>query len=223
MRTEPRAILERARTLDACAVSDAIDALGLPSGALSGPLPVWEGVRAVGWAVTTQLVAGTRPRGTPPVHLGAAAIERATADHVIVIANDAGTSMGSWGGLLSTAASLRAIAGVVTSGACRDVDEARALRFPVFAARPALRTARGRASEVSCGQPVTIDGVLVESNDLVVADGSGVVIVAAATVEAVLARAEEIAARERAMMARLREGIPVTRILGGDYEHMLDS
>jgi 4-hydroxy-4-methyl-2-oxoglutarate aldolase len=215
-----RDVVKRARALDACSVSDAMDALGLASGVLAGPLPVWEGARAAGRAITTQLVAGPPP-GARVAHLAAAAIERATADDLIVIATDAGTSMGSWGGLLSTAASVRSIAGVVTNGACRDVDEARDLRFPVFAARPALRTARARASEISSGQPVTIDGVLICSGDLVVADGSGVVIVRAAYAADVLVRAEEISAKERAMQQSLRNGVPVTRVLGGEYEHML--
>jgi regulator of RNase E activity RraA len=41
----------------------------------------------------------------------------------------------------------------------------------------AYAIARARASEISCGQPVTIGGVLIKNGYLVVGDGSVVVVV----------------------------------------------
>jgi len=37
----------------------------------------------------------------------------------------------------------------------------------------------------------------------------------------VLEAAEAVAARERAMVAALREGTPISKVMGGDYETML--
>ena len=215
-------LVARLVPLDVCCVSDALDALGL-EGVVDGLSPVWESARVVGRAVTTKLVPGSPPAGSPPVHLGARAIEAADPGDVIVVDNAGRATMGSWGGLLAMAASIRGVAGVVLDGACRDVDEARELRFPAFARGGAVRTARARVYEESCGEPVSLSGVTVHPGDIVMADGSGVAVLAAGEAERVVERAEQINRRERAMAERLRAGDRVSEVLGASYEHMLKS
>jgi 4-hydroxy-4-methyl-2-oxoglutarate aldolase len=219
----PLDVVTRLARLDVCCLSDAMEALGLPSGVVDGLQPVWEGAKLTGRAVTTRLALGPPPPGTPPVHLGARAIEAADVGDVIVIDNGGREAMGSWGGLLSSAAALRDVAGVVTDGCCRDVDEARALGFAVFARAGAVRTARGRVHEESSGTPVSLSGVTVNPGDVVAADGSGVVVIPADHAEAVAVRAERIAHREAGMLASLRAGTPVSEVLGASYEHLLRS
>lgn len=214
----PEDIVARCRRVDTCALSDAADALGAGAAVADGLRPMWEGARAAGRAVTTQLAEGPAVRSS--VHLGARAIERAGSDDVIVVANEGRTGMGSWGGLLCLAASLRGAAGVVADGALRDVDEARELRFAVFARAGTPRTARGRAHEESCGEPVRVSGVDVHPGDLIVADGSGVLVVLWAAAGDVLLRAEELARREAQMASRLRAGEPAPAVLGQAYESM---
>lgn len=218
---ERAALVQQLSSLDVCTVSDALDACGI-EGYAAELIPMWEGARVVGMAVTTKLDAGPPPVGARPVHLGARAIEAARPGDVIVVDNGARVAMGSWGGLLSLAASLRGVAGVIADGACRDVDEAREMAFPVFARRGVAPTARGRVHEASCNEPVHLDGVPVRPGDLVMADGSGVVVVPAEKAEAVVARAEQIARREAAMQDRLRQGDTVSQVLGASYEQMLD-
>lgn len=214
-------LMAKVRLLDACTISDALDAIGI-TGVVDGILPLWQGARAVGPAMTCALADGPPPPTASPVHLGARAIAATRPGDVIVVANQGRDTMGSWGGLLSLAASLRGVAGVVLDGACRDVDEARELGFAAFARRPALRTARGRVHEVGFGEPVSFCGVSVTPGDLVVADGSGVVFVPSDAIEAVVAAAEAIAAKEEAMRGRLYGGRPITEVLGTSYERMLD-
>lgn len=218
---ETATLVRRLQPLDVCAVSDALDACGI-EGYVPTLVPLWEGARVVGTAVTTKLDSGPPPAGMPPVHLGARAIEAAGPGDVIVVDNDGRDTMGSWGGLLSLAASLRGVAGVVADGACRDVDEARQMAFPVFARRGVAPTARGRVHESSCNEPVRLAGVTVRPGDIVMADGSGVVVVPVDRAEEVVARAEQIARREAAMQERLRKGDSVSQVLGASYEHMLD-
>jgi 4-hydroxy-4-methyl-2-oxoglutarate aldolase len=214
-------LVNRLSRLDVCAISDALDALGIDGQVVDGLAPVWEGAKVVGVAVTTALVEGPPPPDAPPVHLGARAIEASPPGAVIVIDNGGRDSMGSWGGLLSAAAARRGVAGVITDGACRDVDEARELGFAVFARKGAVRTARGRVHESSCGAPVSLAGVPVRPGDIVAADGSGVVVIPAEQAESVCERAEYIARREAAMLASLRAGQTVSAVLGGSYEHLL--
>lgn len=215
------ALVHRLRSLDVCAVSDALDSSGI-DGYVSPLMPLWEGARVVGTAVTTKLEAGPPSPESPTVHLGARAIEAARPGDVIVVDNGGRDTMGSWGGLLSLAASLNGVAGVIIDGACRDVDEAREMAFPVFARRPVAPTARGRVHETSCNQPIHLAGIPVRPSDIVMADGSGVVVVPAERAAEVVARAEQIARREQAMQARLRDGDAVSDVLGASYEHMLD-
>ncbi|MFF3573943.1 RraA family protein [Nocardia jiangxiensis] len=209
----------RLARLDTCVLSDALDILKLP-GVVTGPAALWAGARLAGPAVTVKLAAGVFDAEQRRVHLGARAIERSEPGSVIVVDNAGRTEMGGWGGLLSLAAHRAGVAGVVLDGACRDVDEARELGFPVFARCGVPRTARRRVYEESTGEPVCIGGVTVAAGDFVVADGSGVVVLPRARVEEIIGEAERLAEREREMVARLTIGERVGVVLGGNYESM---
>ncbi|MGE5291461.1 MAG: RraA family protein [Micromonosporaceae bacterium] len=213
-------------TLDTCTVSDALDRLRLP-GAVTGLQAITAGWRIAGRVITVELNAAggvsAQVAGKPRRHLGTAAIEAAAPGNVIVVAAGGRTDAAGWGGILSAAAVARGVAGVIVDGACRDVDEARALGFPVYARASVPRTARGRLAEVGWNEPVHVAGVSVAPGDYVVADGSGVVFVPADHAAAVVAAAHEIAAREAEMIRRIRAGEPVSRVLSADYEDMLAS
>ncbi|MCB1398225.1 MAG: RraA family protein [Rhodobacter sp.] len=213
-------LIERLARLDSCAVSDAKDSLGL-SAAVSGlGRKSGQGVLA-GRVKTVQLAAGKPPADAPKVHLGARAIVAADAETVIVVAHP-GIDAGGWGGVLSTGAQIAGVRGVVVDGPIRDADEAAGLGFAIFSRTTTARTARGRVYEVSTGAPVSIGGEAVADGDYVIADGSGVVFIRAADIEPVLAAAEKIAAREAAMVAALRQGRPITEVMGANYETMLE-
>jgi 4-hydroxy-4-methyl-2-oxoglutarate aldolase len=216
----PDDLVARLARLDSCSVSDALDSLGL-AGTCEDMHPVWEGAKAAGRLVTVTV----RPLGgdvaPSRVHLGVTAIERADPGAVIVVDNGGRTGMGGWGGLLAQAAAVHKVGGVVVYGACRDVDEIRELGLPAFAVAPAARTARNRVTEVASGEPVEIEGVRVATGDLVIADGTAVVFVAADRAEEVVAAAERFAAREAAMVRDLRAGVAPREVLGGNYESML--
>lgn len=213
-------LIDRLHKLDTCAVSDALDQLGL-HGVAQGIHQLTATARIAGRVVTVKL---KRPAAgeQPPRHLGAGAIMAASPGDVIVIDHQGRDDAAGWGGILSTAAQTRGVAGVIVDGACRDVDEARTLGFPVFARSATPRTARGRAIEESFNEPVSIAGITVRAGDLVIADGTGVVFIPAARAEEVLTAAEQIAAREAAMTREVLSGRPVTEVMGHSYERMLD-
>jgi regulator of RNase E activity RraA len=104
----------------------------------------------------------------------------------------------------------------------RDVDEARALDFPIFARGTTARTARNRIAELATDVAVAIGDVRVNPGDWAVADGSAVVFVRAADLAPVLAAAEDIARREQAICAALRSGTPIEQAMGANYERMLE-
>jgi 4-hydroxy-4-methyl-2-oxoglutarate aldolase len=211
------ALVERLLKLDTCAVSDACDRLGLP-GSVLGISPMSTPAKIAGRVVTVKL--GDANGRTSARHLCTGAIEAANAGDVIVIENPRLDAAG-WGGILSAAAKTKGIAGVVCGGAVRDVDESRELDFPVFGRAAVPRTARGRIIEESFNEPVRIGDLDVSPNDLVLADGSGVVFLAADRAEEVLQNAEMIAAREAKMKEAVMAGDRVSEVMGRDYETML--
>ena len=211
--------VQRLRRLDACALSDAMDRLGL-QGVVTG-IPQRSGAgRIAGRAVTVRLGTGAPPPG-PPRHLGCGAVERAGPDDVIVVEQRSGVDAGCWGGLLSLGAKVRGVAGVVADGPVRDVDEARAMGFPVWSTATTARTARGRVVEQGTNVPVAIGHATVEPGDLVFADRSAVVLIRAADAARVLDAAEAIVAKEAAMAKAILAGTPIGDVMGGAYENML--
>jgi regulator of RNase E activity RraA len=214
-------VAERLRGLDVCAVSDALDSLSLP-GAVAAIVSLWQGGSVAGPVRTISLRRLEEGETPPPgSHLGARTIDSAAPGDVIVVANAGRADSAAWGGLLSAAARRAGVAGVVVDGACRDVDEAAELGFPVFARSATPISARGRTVEDAIDVPVAIGGVTVETGDLVIADRSGVAFISGGAVDDVLAAAERIVARERSMQAELRGGATVQAVLDDRYESML--
>lgn len=209
----------RLSRLDACAVSDALDKLGV-AGVVTGIARLATDRRISGRVVTVKL---EKDDGRPAAsrHLGTTAIEAAQAGDVIVLEQRTGIDAACWGGNLSLAAQLRGVAGVVIDGPARDTDEARGYDFTVFARSATSRTARGRIVETGTNVPIVIGDIHVSPGDFVVADGSAVVFVKAADIERVLDAAEIVADRERQMVAGLREGLAPSQVMGRNYETML--
>lgn len=213
----------RLNQIDTCAVSDALDRLGLPS-AVTGIARLSSDKRIAGRVLTVKLEAAhllPEPGRTSTRHLCTAAIEAAQAGDVIVVEQRSGLDAASWGGNLSIGAQMRGVAGVIVEGPARDIDESRGLGFPVFARNATARTARGRIVETATNEPIRVGAVTVTPGDYVVADASAVVFIPSAEIERVLEAAEAIVAKEQAMAEALRSGTPISQVMGASYEHML--
>ena len=214
------AIIERLAKLDSCAVSDALDSLNL-KGATWGVRPQWQCPKIAGRAVTMKI----KPAGLqqPTQHLGTAPIEAAQPGDIIVIDNGGKLEFSCWGGLLALSAKLKGVSGVVIDGASRDIDEARDLEFPVYARGVVPMTARGRVMQESYNQEIQFAGVQCHPGDLVLADGSGVIIIAKEKENEVMAAAETIYAKEQEMAAGIRKGYSGLEMLEKlGYEQMLN-
>lgn len=211
--------LARLSAIDTCALSDALDKLGL-SGQVTGLRRESGEGRVAGVAVTVKLGTGDPPPG-PPSHLGTKAIEASDEHSIIVVEQRSGVEAGCWGGLLTRGARLARVRAVVADGPVRDIDEARELEFPIFTNRLTCLTARARVVEKATNVPVEIGSVTVHPGDYIVADGSAVIAIRPENAIAALAAAEDICAREAAMIAEMAKGTKMSEVLGGNYEHML--
>jgi 4-hydroxy-4-methyl-2-oxoglutarate aldolase len=204
--------------LDSCAVSDALDKLGL-KGSVTG-LHRFSTLRRIAGRVLTVKLDRAEGRSSTR-HLCTAAIEAANPGDIIVVEQSTGLDAASWGGNLALGAKMRSVAGVIVEGPARDIDDCIRLDFPVFARSHTSRTARGRIVEVATNEPITVGDVTVSPGDYAIADGSGVVFIAQSEVARVLQTAEAIMEREEAMAQALREGNPISKVMGANYETML--
>jgi regulator of RNase E activity RraA len=211
--------VERLAKLDSCAVSDAQDKLQI-KGTVIGILPLYPTERIVGRAVTVRLKT-VGPGEVATRHLCTTAVEASDPGDIIVVDHKGRTDVAGWGGILSTAATVKRVAGVIIDGASRDVDEAKGLGLPLFAKAAVPLTARGRIIEDTTNEQIEIGGVTVKPGDYIIADNSGVVVVPADRVAEVIPAAESIVAREAAMAADVLAGKSVIEVMGTNYEQML--
>jgi 4-hydroxy-4-methyl-2-oxoglutarate aldolase len=210
--------VERLNKLDSCAVSDAMDQAGHRGVAL-GLHAMWPCGKIAGRVVTYKLSVHGTTANTK--HLGTRAVVSAAAGDIIVVDHRSRTDVAGWGGILSLAAKHKGVGGVIVDGACRDIDESAEHGFPVFARAAVPITARGRVVEETFNEPVEISGILVSPGDLVIADGSGIVFIRGELTEQIITAAERIAAKEKEMAIHVLAGMPVTEVMGLNYETML--
>ena len=204
---------------DTCTISDAMDKLGL-AGATVGIRPAWKCPKIFGRAVTMKL----KPAGLdkPKQHLGTAAIDLASPGDIIVIENTVRPDAPGWGGLLSLGAKTKGLGGVVTDGPARDIDECEQLGFPIYSRSVVPISARSRIVQESVNQEIQFAGVQCKPNDIVIADGSGVVIIPQDKAAEVIAAATELADQEAKMADEIRAGKSMVEILERrGYEEML--
>lgn len=209
---------ERLARMDSCAVSDALDKLGLP-GSVTGIPRVSTDRRIAGRVLTVKLDRAEGRSNTR--HLCTTAIEAAAPGDIIVCEQRTGLDAACWGGNLTIGAKMRGVAGAIIEGPARDIDESRQLDFPVFARSITGRTARGRIVEIATGTPIVVGDVTVNAGDYVIADASSVVFIRQLDIGRIVEAAEAIVARESLMAQALRDGKRIGEVMGASYEHML--
>ena len=157
----------------------------------------WPGARLVGPAFTVQGAGGDNLA----LHL---AVLKAAPGDVLVV--DAGAAPhGHWGEILTVAAQVRGITGLLIDGGVRDKREMSDLGFPVFSRRNAIRGTRKDFPGVF-GRDVRVGGRAISAGDLIVGDVDGVVVIPQTDITRVLDAADARVAEEADYLARLRDG-----------------
>ncbi|KJL32751.1 4-carboxy-4-hydroxy-2-oxoadipate aldolase/oxaloacetate decarboxylase [Microbacterium azadirachtae] len=190
-----RALVDALAAFGSATVHEALGRIGCAGARIR---PIQEGVVVSGSAITVLPAAGDNLM----VHV---AIEQAQEGDIIVVAPVSESLHGFIGELMATQMQARGVGGYVTSAGVRDVAELRAMRFPVWTAHI---TAQGTVKETagSVNVPISLDGVVVEPGDIVVADDDGVTIVPRARAAEALDAARRRAEREAAARERYRAG-----------------
>jgi regulator of RNase E activity RraA len=183
-------------------VCDAVDKVCQKRGYMAYDMRPWIGKAFVGRAVTA-LVKPAKPEDSTPATAVSHPIEmidEAQPGEVGVIVFEDGKDIAALGGLMATAAKARGMAGMVLDGAIRDIGEVRGLGMPVFARAASPANAVTRYASVAKNIPVDCAGVTVSPGDIIVAGEDGVIVVPAASAEAVLKEAQAIDERESKMV-----------------------
>lgn len=167
---------------------------------------VWAGGIAKGRAFTVR----TPPGDNASLHEAIAAVGRGD---VLVVDGGGYVERALWGAIMSEAAQLVGVAGLVVDGAVRDIADTRRLRFPIFAAG---RTPAGPYNKVKgeIGTPVICGGVTVNPGDWIHADDDGVVVIPAVQTDEIVAMAHVRHELEEEILAGLRAGTPLSSLLG---------
>jgi 4-hydroxy-4-methyl-2-oxoglutarate aldolase len=200
-----RELIEAARGYDAATLHEAAGRIGVLPQAIK---PLSPRFRVCGPAVTVHSPGGdnlwlhraiyaAEPRDVLVVHVGDAY------DH------------GYWGEIMSTAAQVRGLGGLVIDGCVRDATLLREMPFPVFARGLCIRgTGKDFGARGWVNFPTLIDGVTVHAGDLICGDEDGVVVIPRQVAQRVVAAAAERNSREREIIEQLKAGGTTLAIYG---------
>jgi 3-hexulose-6-phosphate synthase/6-phospho-3-hexuloisomerase len=172
-------------------------------GAMRDIHPINAGTKIAGTAITVQTFAGDWAKSVEAIDLGGPG-------KVIVVYNGS-NYVAPWGGLATLSCKIKGIEGVVIDGAVRDVDEIRAMNYPVFASAivPNAGEPKGMGeinAEITCG------GQLVKPGDYIVGDDSGVVVIPRERAYEIARRAKEVEKNESRMYEEIRRGSTLSQV-----------
>lgn len=197
---------ELVRSLAALPAATLYEAMGKIGAIHHRIRPVCPGSRLAGVAYTVRIL----PAETSAV---LRAVEEAPAGSVLVIDTGGDGEASVWGGTSSLAASVRGLAGCVTNGLVRDVDEIVEIGLPVYSPGATVTgTLKNHPGWV--GVPVCVGGQVVRPGDYIVGDSDGVVVVARELAQDALSAGLKQRAKEEARDARIKAGEPLTLVLG---------
>lgn len=114
---------------------------------------------------------------------------------------------GYWGEILSCAAKVRGIAGVVINGCVRDIARLAEVGVPIFARGSAIRgTVKHSDSAGAINADLVVGEIVVRPGDWLVGDEDGVVAIPQADLSTVVAAGQLRVEKEAHLMQQLRDG-----------------
>jgi regulator of RNase E activity RraA len=201
----PKELIEGFRNLGTSTIADVLDDLGI-HGIIENIKPISPGFRLVGSAFTLKEVTGVwGTYSTEDLKIGYV-IDSIQPDDVIVIDNG-GHRVSSWGGMAAAAAQMKGVAGLIADGGVRDLDEITEFRFPIFSRFVVPTSGKKRIKLVSINTVVKIDNVQVRPGDILVGDGSGIVVIPIEKAKQIMETAILYDRQDKQALEEVRKGL----------------
>ncbi len=201
----PEQLIKELSQFDSATVHEASGGKGALD---SGIKPVDPKSRLWGPAVT---VAG-RPGDNLMLHKAIYVAERGD---ILVVSAGSFTEAGPWGEVMTVAARVRGIAGLVIDGSIRDSIAIQELRFPAFSRGLCIKGTT-KDSLGTINHPVIIGGVTVHPGDVVLGDADGVVVVSRKDLAEVLEKCKLRKEKEEKIKKELQMGKSTLELYGFD-------
>jgi regulator of RNase E activity RraA len=198
-------VLQAFAALATPTIANALDDVAF-EGVMLGLRQVVPGTRCVGRAVTIRQITGRRGDFTSEDFKVGQMIDAAGRGDILVVDNG-GQCVSTFGGLATLAAKTKGIGGLVADGGVRDQEEMVELAFPVFTRHMTPLTGRTRLAITGINELVACGGVRVRPGDVIVADGSGVVCIPAGHAAEVAELAGRYAKDDAQAAAELSKGL----------------
>jgi 4-hydroxy-4-methyl-2-oxoglutarate aldolase len=193
----PADVVAAARGLDAATLHEAGGRIGVMPSSIK---PVAPGARVCGPAVTVHSPGGDNLW----LHR---AIYVARPGYVLVVHVSDAHDFGYWGEIMSTAAQVRGLAGLVIDGGVRDGAILAGVGLPVFARGLCIRgTGKDFGARGWINHPTLFGDLTVHPGDLIVGDTDGVVAIPRERAAEVVAAGHLRQAKEASILERLRGG-----------------
>ncbi len=164
--------------------------------AMEGVYPLVRGKKVVGKAVTVSTMDGDWAKTVEAINVAG--------EGDVLVIKCSGDSAAVWGELATRSCINRKIAGVIIDGAVRDVDDIRALDYPVFARKevPNAGEPKGFGEinvKIICG------GIEVNPGDWIIADDNGVMVLPKQRAYEIARRALEVKKAEDRIRGEIEE------------------
>lgn len=190
-------LIARARALPSATVHEAGGRVGALPPAIK---PVHPSMKLCGPAVTVHSPGGDN------LWIHRALYVAKPGDVLVVYANEV-HDYGYWGEIMSTAAQVRGLGGLVIAGGVRDIDLLERIGFPVFATGLCIRgTGKDHLARGWVNHPVLMGDITVHAGDLVLGDRDGVVVIGRERAAEVVQAAEQREAKEADVLKRVAAG-----------------
>lgn len=190
-------LIARARALPSATVHEAAGRVGALPPAIK---PMHPSMKLCGPAVTVHSPGGDN------LWIHRALYVAKPGDVLVVYANEV-HDYGYWGEIMSTAAQVRGLGGLVIAGGVRDIDLLERIGFPVFATGLCIRgTGKDHLARGWVNHPVLMGDITVHAGDLVLGDRDGVVVIGRERAAEVVQAAEQREAKEADVLKRIAAG-----------------
>lgn len=182
-------VARKLREVGSANISDALRAMKKPFQAMDGGIrPLHPTMKLAGPAFTVRCYPGA-------TYALEKALELASPGDVLVVDGGGHPDVILMGGLMSTRAKTRGLAGAVLDAAVRDVDQIVSLGFPVFSRHICPRA--GTFADIGEWQTLICCGRLpIQPGDWIVADNSGIALIPVSMLGELLDRATALHDRE---------------------------